>query len=51
MPEPARIFLPRRPAGPREAERRELLASLSQTRGAHQPGLRRLQQRQRQRPH
>ena len=32
MPESARIFLPRRPAGPREAERRELLASLSQTR-------------------
>ena len=32
MPESARIFLPRRPAGPRESERRELMASLSHTR-------------------
>ena len=32
MPEPARMFLPRRPTGPRESERRELMASLSHTR-------------------
>lgn len=32
MPVPARIFPPRRPAGPREAERRELMSSLAQTR-------------------
>ena len=32
MPEPARTFLPRRPAAARAAERRELMASLSHTR-------------------
>ena len=32
MPVPARIFPPRRPDGPREAERRELMSSLAQTR-------------------
>ncbi|RHR11213.1 DUF2508 family protein [Pseudoflavonifractor sp. AF19-9AC] len=33
MPESARIFFPRRSPGPREAERRELMAALAQTRG------------------
>ena len=32
MPEPARILFFRRPDGPREAERRELLTSLAHTR-------------------
>ncbi len=32
MPEPARMFLPRRTNPAREAERRELMASLSHTR-------------------
>ena len=32
MPEPARMFLHRRPAGPRDSERRELMASLAHTR-------------------